>query len=639
MKFNIVNVALAIIIFMATCSIFGQEEYVALGKKADSVTVENITSRQILYNVFKGYVRDSVKLNYLLRHWQDKNYKHGEVFALNSLGSFYRNNSKYNKAIASHESALQKAKAINSIEQEIRALNMLGVVYRRKDAIRTALDYHQEALKKTDTIENPNETILKSRAVSLNSMGNIYLALEQYQKAIDNFKISLGIEQKVDNKLGMAINHHNIGYAKEALGDLDSALKYYNTSLAYNKSIHSKIGQVICNNSIGQLYLKQNKVDEAIKTIELSLDDAEKMNDKFHLSAIYNGLGLAYLKKGNYSKSKRYLDKGLKVSTEGDLKSAMVEANAHLSEYYKAQNNYKEALKYHMISSELNEALNDEKKFQYVNDIMLKYETEKIANRASDLAKENELVKLRLKRNKTILFTSAALIALIIVIMYILYRQQILKDEKRILTLEQDMLRSQMNPHFIFNSLNSIKHYIIANEQKNAVYYLNKFAKLIRKILEASKVKEVTLADELETMDLYMSIENIRFDNTINYEVFVDKDINLETVKVPPLVLQPFLENSLWHGLSSKKGDKTIKLKIAKTEGNTITLMIEDNGVGREKAKVITGQKITKKHSFGISITEQRLASFAKDYKLSFTDLIDGKNKALGTLVSLRIPA
>ncbi|MGS0525604.1 sensor histidine kinase [Zobellia nedashkovskayae] len=125
--------------------------------------------------------------------------------------------------------------------------------------------------------------------------------------------------------------------------------------------------------------------------------------------------------------------------------------------------------------------------------------------------------------------------------------------KKKVLTLEQSMLRSQMNPHFLFNSLNSIKLYIINNEQKNAVHYLNKFSKLVRKILESSSMREIPLAEELETVDLYMNIENIRFSNEIDFKIRVDKNIDTHTVKIPSLILQPFLENAIWHGLSPKK--------------------------------------------------------------------------------------
>src|SRR5690606_5214405 len=132
-----------------------------------------------------------------------------------------------------------------------------------------------------------------------------------------------------------------------------------------------------------------------------------------------------------------------------------------------------------------------------------------------------------------------------------------------------------MNPHFIFNSLNSIKLYIINNEKENAVYYLNKFSKFIRKILVASTEKENSLADELDTMKLYMNIENIRFSNEIHFEIHIEDSINTARIKVPSMILQPFLENALWHGLSSKEDDdKKITLNVYQTNEDFVTISI-----------------------------------------------------------------
>ncbi len=233
-------------------------------------------------------------------------------------------------------------------------------------------------------------------------------------------------------------------------------------------------------------------------------------------------------------------------------------------------------------------------------------------------------------------------VSLLGLVFYFIYRQRYLKNEKRILTLEQDLLRIQMNLHFIFNALNSIKLYIINNEQKNAVHYLNKFSKLIRKILDASGVKEISLAEELETMDLYMSIENIRFSNEITHETIVDPSINLDTIKVPPLVLQPFLENSIWHGLSSKKGSKKILISVQQSNKDFIEISIEDNGIGRTESAKIKADKVIHRKSIGIHLTKERLTNFVKNFQHSFSltydDLKDSENKASGTKLTLQIP-
>ena len=232
--------------------------------------------------------------------------------------------------------------------------------------------------------------------------------------------------------------------------------------------------------------------------------------------------------------------------------------------------------------------------------------------------------------------------ALLIGIFYILYRQNQLKAEKKLLTLEQSMLRSQMNPHFLFNSLNSIKLYIINNERKNAVHYLNKFSKLVRKILEASSQREISLAEELETVALYMNIENIRFSNEINFTVDVKDDIDTHLIKIPSLILQPFLENALWHALSSKDGEKKIDLEIKKGKNGFIEITITDNGVGRDAAKKIKDGKVLKRKSLGIDITKERLANFSRDYENFFNveiiDQFDEKNRPTGTKIIIFIP-
>jgi sensor histidine kinase YesM len=216
------------------------------------------------------------------------------------------------------------------------------------------------------------------------------------------------------------------------------------------------------------------------------------------------------------------------------------------------------------------------------------------------------------------------------------------KYEKELAELKVTLLSSQMNPHFIFNSLNSIKLYIINNEKENAVYYLNKFSKLIRKILASMREKEVSLEEELETMELYLNIENIRFENKINYVIQMDPSINSETIKMPCLILQPFIENSIWHGLSSKKGQKDLLIKVDKKEPSYLEINIEDNGIGRYRSAMKNGKKLHKKESIGIELSKERLIDFYKNFEnnaaLDFIDLMDENNKASGTRVILKIP-
>ncbi len=208
--------------------------------------------------------------------------------------------------------------------------------------------------------------------------------------------------------------------------------------------------------------------------------------------------------------------------------------------------------------------------------------------------------------------------------------------------LKLSSLLSQMNPHFIFNALNSIKLYIINNQPKKAARYLNKFSKLIRRILEASKSKNVSLDEELETMELYMSIENIRFSNEIDFKIQVDDSVDVETVKIPPLLIQPFLENAIWEGLSSKKDKKKIVLTAQQKGVDFVEITIEDNGISREVAAKINAEKYILRENSSLELTKNRLQNFTKDFKnnysLTFKDVIDENKNVKGTKVSLELP-
>ncbi|WP_458627934.1 tetratricopeptide repeat-containing sensor histidine kinase [Winogradskyella sp. PC D3.3] len=562
-------------------------------------------------------------------------------YALNALGVIQRNISKYDQAIQYHEEAKVYAEKAESTEFKIISLNMIGVIYRRMDMVKLALNHHTEALKIAYSVVNPSKTIAHNIAISQNSIGNIYLTLKQYDLAIIQFNKSLKIEAETHNKLGLAINYHNIGYAEEAKGHLSAALSNYQKSLEYNNQINSEIGRVICYNSIGSIYLKQNNYKKAEPIIKEALDRALNINDQYYISASYLNLGQLKMETNRLELAEERLTTALNIAKAHHLKSTIVEASKLLSQIYQKKNDYKTALKYYQEAVEIENTILTEQNLQYVNDIAIEYENENKTNQIKTLAQENETVRLRLERNKQILLYTSLLLGIIGIALFIIHRTKALKHDKHILTLEQDMLRSQMNPHFIFNSLNSIKLYIINNDKTNAVYYLNKFSKLIRKILMASKEKETSLKDELETMQLYMNIENIRFSNEIDFTITVDPSINTEVTKIPSLVLQPFLENALWHGLSSKSDNKTITLNVIKNSANYITVEITDNGIGRVASHKINEKKQLQRNSVGINITKARLANFSEAFQNSYTleieDLYEN-NKPSGTKIILQIP-
>ncbi|MGG6229800.1 tetratricopeptide repeat protein [Tenacibaculum sp. SDUM215027] len=629
-------------LFSVVFSCFSQEEKKNIDSLIQLAIEKKIDDYYDLYHFFKGERFKKEDIDFLLKESELKEYRLGEVYAYNLLGRHHRNNSFFDTSIENHLKALKLSREIEDVNAEVVTLNQIGVVYRRQDKIRSALNYHQMALELADKIEIPDIDTKISISISNNSIGNIYLALKQYQLALEKFKKAILIQEKTDDKRGLAINHQNMGLAFQNLGDIDAALEHYNISLQYNIENNSSIGKVICHNSISNVLLLQGKYEEAYKYISEVVSLSEKIGNQYYTSDVYVTLGNAQLKLDSLDKAKIYLEKGLAIASKHKIPSGVNQSNLYLSELYEKKKDYEKAYGFYKKAIEGERKTFNDKNILYVNNLINKYDNEVSRNKIKSLAKENEIATLKLLRNRNVLIIALVSIALLGVLLYSMYRQRLLNNDKKILMLEQEALRIQMNPHFVFNALNSIKLYVINNEQKNAVYYLNKFSKLIRSILESSSVKEVTLCEELKTMNLYMSIENIRLSNEVNYVEKVEPNVNIERIKVPPLILQPFLENSIWHGLSCKKGKKEVSLSVTKISDEFIQIDITDNGIGRGAAMEIRKNKSLNRKSIGIDLTKERLRNFANEYannySLIYTDIIDEKGNPKGTKVSLKIP-
>ncbi len=216
---------------------------------------------------------------------------------------------------------------------------------------------------------------------------------------------------------------------------------------------------------------------------------------------------------------------------------------------------------------------------------------------------------------------------------YLLKRKQ-KEDEflRRIKEAEMESLRSQMNPHFMFNTLNSINSFIIQNKTKDASKYLTSFSKLMRNILDNSKYKFISLEKEIQTLKLYIELESARLEHFFDYTVSIDKNVNTDSTMIPPLVIQPFVENAIWHGLRSKKQDGLISIHISFSDDKALIINIEDNGIGREKSASLKTNRTSHK-SYGIDITKERLKMVNAENEVKIIDLYDNQNNPLGTKV------
>ncbi len=246
------------------------------------------------------------------------------------------------------------------------------------------------------------------------------------------------------------------------------------------------------------------------------------------------------------------------------------------------------------------------------------------------------------------LLASIAVVSLLFLLLFTWYSRLTAEQKQREETLHRQRhqamlqsLRAQMNPHFIFNSLNSVNNFIAQNNQRAANQYLVDFSKLTRMVLEQTKLEVIPLSEEIETLKLYLGIEHLRFKDKFDYQVDIDPKLNTQTLKIPPMLLQPYLENAIWHGLRYRKSKGTLQLTFKKLSHHLLCL-IEDNGIGREQSKELKKNSVKIHKPTGMSNVNERLSIINTIYKThliaKIEDLYDENGKPRGTKVQLTIP-
>ncbi|MBI3218236.1 MAG: histidine kinase [Bacteroidetes bacterium] len=197
---------------------------------------------------------------------------------------------------------------------------------------------------------------------------------------------------------------------------------------------------------------------------------------------------------------------------------------------------------------------------------------------------------------------------------------------QKLADMEMKVLKAQMNPHFIFNSLNSINWYIIKSETEKASLYLTKFSKLIRLILDNSNHKTISLHQELAALKLYLEMECLRFNEKFSYSISVDKELNPISIGVPPLVIQPFVENAIWQGLLHKESEGKIEIKVDRMNGG-LKYVITDNGIGRKQATEMNSKAADEDKAFGTKVNSDRLAMLNRESNIMSVETVDLKNQ------------
>jgi len=570
---------------------------------------------------------------------QQLKYAKGISLAYNEIGTSKRNKSLYIVAEDYHEKALKAAEEINDSFLIVFSLNNAGVDCRRQDKLQKAFDYHVRALRLAEKIND-----VRNICVATNSIGNIQLTTEKYADAITHFNHALELEEKSHNDLGIAINLGNLGYAYQGQNKLDLAIQYYKRSLAMNQKMDRPIGMAICYNALGTGYKEKKDYQSAMFYLKKALEVNDKVDDKVHVAESYLSIGKLLGAQGKHEEARKYIMQSIDISNFWGFKAMLMDAYKALATDFKESGDFRKSLDAMDKSLLYKDSILDEKSAMALTQMQTIYDVDQKNIQIRNLEHDKMIGELRTKRNVVVTFSLAAFLIMAIVggLFYIRHRN--LKTNKQTLQLELRSLRSQMNPHFIFNSLSSIHRYIWSNNQEEASDYLTKFSRLMRLILDNTQHTFVTLNKELESLRLYLDLEALRCNGIFEYQFNVDPEINDEEVLIPPMILQPYVENAIWHGLVHKQPDEKGLLDIEIVlKKRSLVCTITDNGIGRKKAMEIKDRKGRTHNSVGMKVTEGRIDLIRKinnkEAKVTVTDLEDESGQATGTKVTIVLPA
>lgn len=475
-----------------------------------------------------------------------------QVEVYEGLGDNYKATNDAVKSVFNYQKGLDIAKA-HKITPKITNLNSkIGEAYAKGGALEEAEEYFTNSL-------NLSQGETRKRAV------------EEKDKVADFYNQNQDFEKEIELR-------------QEALGDIQLMEDAEDTEENGNTALSPQRQ----NYKIANAYVAQDKYEEAIPFLERSITEADRKEDlivekdaRRKLSEIYRDIGDFDKAAASYQRYVEVVDE-LYVRKEQELSQA-------------TRFSKEIALKQNRITSLENERAINESRYQ--------------------LAFENqELIEKNYRVQKWII---GSLIALALLLLYTAYSQRKSVNQQKYANnlLALKSLRTQMNPHFIFNALNSVNSFIASNDERAANKYLSEFSQLMRSVLENSEEDFIPLSKEIELLQLYVKLEHFRFKDKFEYTILVDESININDFVIPPMLLQPYVENAVWHGLRYKEEKGKLEINFEQPDSETVVITIADDGIGRKKSKALKTEHQKKQNSKGMGNIKKRISILNTMYK------------------------
>jgi len=560
------------------------------------------------------------------------------VDTLNKLAKVEYGKQEYEKAELYFKKALYYVGISKNKTAKAKINNNIGIIEDTKGNFDKALEYYKNALVLYEKQSNINgiEKVL-------NNIGIVYEEMEMFSKALKYYKKSLKLKLKLkkpnNNFISIADTYNNIAILyKNYLHNSDSALIYYQLASKNYQIANYKDGLGnVCSN-VGVLYFKKNDLIKADSCYKEALSVFKNTKNKTGIATVMFYKANLAIKKEQPKEAITLLNHAMVICHKIKTKKLEKDINKAFATAYENLGKNDSALFYYKRYVTLKDEIYTTQKLNKIKGLQKEIEINGKDYEINLLKNEQEINKLRQNRKFIIIFTLLIMTLILFISFYQISHRRRLKNEMELSKAKTRLLRTQMSPHFLFNSLMSIQTFLIEGNVKGASKYLTLLARLMRLLLTYSRESYISLDQEIEVIEYYLQTEKLRFGDKLNYIIEVDPAVNKSTVLIPPLMIQPALENAIIHGIMPCKNKGMLKIRFNFSDEKLVAI-IEDNGIGYKSAKK---RSEFKKRSFSTGIIKERIQLIEKQFKQKIDYQIEeinpGNENCAGTRVIFKFP-
>lgn len=548
----------------------------------------------------------------LEEHLHSGNLK-GQATASNNLALLSYNRGDYRSALENHEKASRIFEELDLRKNLINSLANTGVVFLALADYPKALEYFLEAMKKTE-----NGDIWERGNIS-NNLGLVYKNLGEFTQADSVYQVAVAEYEKNGNLQAQANSLGNLAAVKQLQGELVLAEELILEAFKINRKIGNQRRIASDFSTLSSIYSEMNQSEKSGIVLDSAIQLYRSVGERLNLSKVLLEKAAIEKNRGNWNSAQRLELEGLRLAQESTSLEAQKNAWLGLAETYRGKRDFSKALEAFERAQHYKDSIfNDDNRKQILR-LQLGHEYDQKAQAMqSEFEKERILLDLQTRESqlKARLYLMGLLVVLLVGAgLFLILKHQTNQRRKllqqryqtEISELELKALKAQMNPHFIFNALSSISNFLLKNEPEEADRYLTKFARMIRKILDFSELKEISMEEEIRFLRDYIQIEALRLGKTIELQVENPDRVDLAGIKVPPLLLQPLVENSIWHGIAKTEENGHIKFLFERSEIG-VQLSLRDTGKGHNLPIELSGDH----QSMGMKLVEKRLLNSRK---------------------------